>query len=64
MLAERAGIAREDAADRIPGLLGMSTGRFADPAEVAALVVFLASGRVANMSGADLVLDGGMVKTV
>ncbi|WP_280296234.1 hypothetical protein [Nocardia abscessus] len=26
--------------------------------------MFLASGRVANMSGAELVIDGGMMKTV
>jgi NAD(P)-dependent dehydrogenase (short-subunit alcohol dehydrogenase family) len=63
VLARRAGIAREDAAERLPALVGMSTGRFTDPAEIAALVVFLASGRVANMSGADLVIDGGMLKT-
>nr|WP_198151684.1 SDR family oxidoreductase [Kibdelosporangium sp. MJ126-NF4] len=62
-LAQRAGVALEDFVDRIPAALGLSTGQFAKPEEVAALVVFLASGRAANMSGADLVIDGGMVKT-
>jgi NAD(P)-dependent dehydrogenase (short-subunit alcohol dehydrogenase family) len=63
-LARRAGIAPENVADQLPTLVGLSTGRFADPREIAALVVFLASGRVPNMSGADLVIDGGMLKTV
>lgn len=62
--AERAGIAREDFTDELPKAVGLSTGRFADPREIGALVVFLASGRVANVSGSDLVIDGGMLKTV
>jgi NAD(P)-dependent dehydrogenase (short-subunit alcohol dehydrogenase family) len=64
VLARRAGVAPEDFTDRLPAAIGLSTGRFADPEEIAALVVFLASGRVANMSGSDLVIDGGMLKTV
>ena len=64
VLAKRAGIAPADLADQLPTVLGVPTGRFADPQEIAALVVFLASGQVANMSGADLVIDGGMLPTV
>jgi NAD(P)-dependent dehydrogenase (short-subunit alcohol dehydrogenase family) len=64
MLARRAGVALEDFTDQLPAAIGLSTGRFTDPEEIAALVVFLASGRVANMSGSDLVIDGGMLKTV
>lgn len=60
VLARRAGVTP----DRLPAAVGVPTGRFADPEEIAALVVFLASGRVANMSGSDLVIDGGMLKTV
>lgn len=60
VLARRAGVERAE----LPAVVGLSTGRFADPAEIAALVVLLASGRVPNMSGADLVIDGGMLKTV
>ncbi|WP_240691283.1 SDR family NAD(P)-dependent oxidoreductase [Amycolatopsis nivea] len=63
-LARRAGSGLAEFKDRLPAAVGLSTGEFADPEEVAALVVFLASGKVANMSGADLVLDGGMTKTV
>lgn len=63
-LARQAGSTREEFADRLPAALGLSTGHFADPQEVAALVVFLASGRVPAMSGAELVIDSGMTKTV
>lgn len=63
-LARRAGSTLEDFKDRIPETLGVSTGRLTEPEEIAALVVFLASGRVPNMSGSDLVIDGGMLKTV
>ncbi|MGW7536946.1 SDR family NAD(P)-dependent oxidoreductase [Amycolatopsis sp. NPDC054798] len=63
-LARRAGAELEEFKDRLPAAVGLSTGEFARPEEIAALVVFLASGKVANMSGADLVLDGGMTKTM
>ncbi|WP_280263541.1 SDR family oxidoreductase [Nocardia abscessus] len=64
VLARQADIPREDLAAKLPTAVGVSTGRFTEPQEIAALVVFLASGRVANMSGAELVIDGGMMKTV
>jgi NAD(P)-dependent dehydrogenase (short-subunit alcohol dehydrogenase family) len=41
----------------------IATGRFTTPEEVAALVTMLASGRVANVTGANYVIDGGLVKT-
>ena len=40
------------------------TGRFSRPEEVADLVLFLASARAANITGADFVIDGGMVTTI
>jgi len=43
---------------------GMVTGRFTSPEEVASLLVMLASDRVGNLTGADLVIDGGMVTTL
>jgi len=42
---------------------GLATGRFTTPEEVAALVVFLCSERAANVTGANYVIDGGLVKT-
>jgi NAD(P)-dependent dehydrogenase (short-subunit alcohol dehydrogenase family) len=43
---------------------GMLTGRFTRPEEVADLVVFLAGPRAANITGTDVVIDGGMVTTI
>jgi NAD(P)-dependent dehydrogenase (short-subunit alcohol dehydrogenase family) len=43
---------------------GMVTGRFSTPEEVADLVVVLAGARTANVTGADFVIDGGMVATI
>jgi NAD(P)-dependent dehydrogenase (short-subunit alcohol dehydrogenase family) len=43
---------------------GMVTGRFTRPEEVANLLVMLASDRVGNMTGTDVVIDGGMVTTL
>ena len=40
---------------------GMVTGRFTRPEEVATLLVMLASDRVENLTGTDVVIDGGMV---
>ncbi|MEV8611665.1 SDR family oxidoreductase [Amycolatopsis sp. NPDC051373] len=43
---------------------GSVTGRFTRPEEVADLVTFLASGRVGNLTGADIILDGGLTQTI
>ncbi len=40
------------------------TGRFSRPEEVADLVVWLASDRAANVTGADVRIDGGLVTTL
>jgi NAD(P)-dependent dehydrogenase (short-subunit alcohol dehydrogenase family) len=42
----------------------MPTGRFTTPREVATIVALLASPRMANVTGANWVIDGGLVKTV
>ncbi len=39
------------------------TGRFSRPTEVADLVLLLASQRTANVTGADITIDGGLVPT-
>jgi NAD(P)-dependent dehydrogenase (short-subunit alcohol dehydrogenase family) len=63
-LSQKSGVPLDSVAERLPAILGMSTGHFTTPEEIAALVVFLASGRASNISGADLIIDGGMLKTV
>ena len=40
------------------------TGRFSRPEEVADLVVLLASDRDGNVTGADFVIDGGLITTL
>lgn len=47
------------------GVAGLSvTGRFTRPEEVADLVLLLSSSRVCNVTGADFVIDGGLISTV
>jgi NAD(P)-dependent dehydrogenase (short-subunit alcohol dehydrogenase family) len=43
---------------------GIATGRFSTAEEVATLVALLASPRTANVTGANYVIDGGLVKTM
>jgi NAD(P)-dependent dehydrogenase (short-subunit alcohol dehydrogenase family) len=43
---------------------GMATGRFTTPEEVATVVTLLASPKTANVTGANYVIDGGLVKTM
>jgi len=40
------------------------TGRFTRPSEVADLVLYLAGPRAANITGADFVIDGGLVESL
>lgn len=44
--------------------IGIALGRFAEPSDIAELTVFLASDRAAMITGADVIIDGGLVKTV
>lgn len=43
---------------------GSATGRFTTPVEVADLVLFLAGGHAANITGSDIRIDGGYVTTL
>jgi NAD(P)-dependent dehydrogenase (short-subunit alcohol dehydrogenase family) len=47
----------------VAGMGGIPSGRFTTPEEVATLVVLLASARTANVTGANYVIDGGLIKT-
>jgi NAD(P)-dependent dehydrogenase (short-subunit alcohol dehydrogenase family) len=40
------------------------TGRFSQPAEVADLIVYLASDQAANITGSDFTIDGGLIPTL
>ncbi|MFC7647289.1 SDR family oxidoreductase [Streptosporangium lutulentum] len=40
------------------------TGRFTHPREIADLVLLLSGDRAANVTGADFVIDGGLIKTL
>jgi NAD(P)-dependent dehydrogenase (short-subunit alcohol dehydrogenase family) len=42
----------------------MVTGRFSRPEEIADLVLILASDRTANVTGADITIDGGLIPTL
>ena len=61
-VASKSGQRPEDVA--AAAAAGMVTGRFTRPEEVADLVLFLASARAGNITGADFVIDGGMVTTI
>jgi NAD(P)-dependent dehydrogenase (short-subunit alcohol dehydrogenase family) len=54
-----------DAADvREQAVAAIATGRFSTAEEVATLVALLASPRTGNVTGANYVIDGGLVKTM
>ncbi|WP_436535010.1 oxidoreductase [Actinoplanes sp. HUAS TT8] len=57
-----AGLAPEDVAKG--AVAGTATGRFTRPDEVADLVLLLAGDRAANVTGADIVIDGGLISTL
>jgi len=58
------GVDADTARERvIAGIGGFATGRFTTPEEVATLVALLASERTANVTGANYVIDGGLIKT-
>lgn len=61
-VGQAAGLSPEDVAAQAAS--GSVTGRFSRPAEVATLVVLLASGRIDNVTGSDFAIDGGLVQTL
>ena len=64
-VADTVGTASGTGADAVreQATAGMATGRFTTPREVATIVTVLASPRTANVTGANWVIDGGLVKT-
>ena len=61
-IAGTAGGAPEDVARQ--AVAGTATGRFTTPEEVADLVLMLSSERAGNVTGADFVIDGGLIQTL
>jgi len=65
ILAAQVGADRDAVMDRVaPEMMALRTGRLVDPQEVADAIVLLASPRSASTTGADVVVDGGFLKSV
>ncbi|MEV0085363.1 SDR family oxidoreductase [Saccharopolyspora sp. NPDC050642] len=62
-MAEALGVPLDQLLAQLPAEAGMTTGRLVEPAEVAALVAFLASPHAASTAGADHLVDGNAIKT-
>lgn len=60
-VAGATGLTPQEVADKAAA--GSVTGRFSEPREVADLVLLLASDRSANVTGADIRIDGGLIAT-
>jgi NAD(P)-dependent dehydrogenase (short-subunit alcohol dehydrogenase family) len=62
-LARSLGLPHAQLLAQLPAGMGVTTGRFVEPAEVAALVGYLASPLSSSITGADHIIDGGAIKT-
>ena len=58
--SDRAGVIARVAPDQMQ----LTTGRFVEPQEIADAVAFLASPRAASTTGAEFVVDAGMLKAL
>jgi NAD(P)-dependent dehydrogenase (short-subunit alcohol dehydrogenase family) len=63
-MADAMDLAQDELLRTVPGIAGMTTETLVAPSEVAALVVLLASGAVPSVRGAELVVDGGLLKAI
>jgi NAD(P)-dependent dehydrogenase (short-subunit alcohol dehydrogenase family) len=64
-VAKAAGVSADQARDKVVASIGgFATKRFTTPEEVAALATMLASERTGNVTGANFVIDGGLIKTL
>ncbi|MEU1984060.1 SDR family oxidoreductase [Nocardia sp. NPDC019395] len=63
-IAAQNGVTLDEFLAQAPIQMGITTGRLTEPHETAALVTFLASPISGNLTGADYLADGGVIKTV
>lgn len=63
-MAQAMGVTTAELVEQLPAMAGMTTASMAAPEEVAALVLLLASDAVPSVRGAELVVDGGLLKTI
>lgn len=63
-LAAAAGVDQATFLKSLPAATGITTGKLVEPAEVAALVAWLASPHAASVTGADYRIEGGAIKAV
>jgi len=64
VLAAQTGSDRESVMTKLaPEMMQLTTGRLLEPQEIADAVAYLASPRSESTTGAELVVDGGMIKT-
>jgi NAD(P)-dependent dehydrogenase (short-subunit alcohol dehydrogenase family) len=65
IIAAQAGTDRDSVMDSVaPGMMNLTTGRLADPQEIADVVALLVSPRSANTTGSDFVVDSGFLKSL
>lgn len=63
-LAESWGMEAEEFMKNLPGMAGVTLGRWGDPQEVANLIVFLGSPAASFITGVDYIIDGGAEKVI
>ena len=65
IIAAMSGTTREDVLLTVaPEMMQLTTGRLAEPQEIADAVAFLVSPRSASTTGTELVVDSGFLKQV
>lgn len=63
-LAAAMGMSQEQMIEAMPAQMGMLTGRFIEPEEIANAIVYLASPLASSVHGTNWVIDAGVSKTV
>lgn len=63
-VAAARGMKHEELLAALPSIFKIASGRLTEPEEIADLIVFLASPAASSVVGANIIADGGTVKTV